>query len=79
MGRPLSVAWVWPLQAEPAYLANGFINLTTADDFKGEWKAAAKARQELRLHNRLPDKTRREAIERHYAGSFTTPATHEFR
>jgi hypothetical protein len=23
VGRPLSVAWVWPLQAEPAYLASG--------------------------------------------------------
>ena len=23
VGRPLSVAWVWPLQAEPAYLPSG--------------------------------------------------------
>jgi Family of unknown function (DUF6049) len=32
VGQPLNVAWVWPLQADPAYLANGVINLTTADD-----------------------------------------------
>lgn len=39
-------------------------NLTTADDYKGEWKKADQSRRDLREHKRLPDKSRRETIER---------------
>ena len=38
-------------------------NLTTADDFKGEWTKAQSAREDLK-RGRLPDKGRREAIAR---------------
>ena len=34
VGQPLNVAWVWPLQAEPAYVANIPINPETLADLK---------------------------------------------
>ncbi len=34
VGQPLNVAWVWPLQAEPAYVANIPINPDTLADLK---------------------------------------------
>ena len=34
VGQPLNVAWVWPLQAEPAYVANIPINPQTLADLK---------------------------------------------
>jgi hypothetical protein len=46
VGKPLDVAWIWPLQAEPAYVAgNTPINPTTFDDLSPTGRLGKQAAQ----------------------------------
>lgn len=48
VGQPLNVAWIWPLQSEPAYVANsgaGPVNKTTFDDLAPNGRLARQAAQ----------------------------------
>jgi hypothetical protein len=43
VGRPLSVAWVWPLQAEPAYLSTGLPDPTVLTELGADGRLGRQA------------------------------------